>query len=137
MNIRSLLTQFRLAWRHAWRRPLQSIFLVVGVAIGVAMIVAIDLANGAASRAFELGTETITGRATHQIVGGPTGLDESIYTSLRRDLAYRLSAPVVESYVSVPNLDAQPMRLLGVDPSPRRPSAVIWAKTPKSTPTRT
>jgi putative ABC transport system permease protein len=116
MSLRPLLTQFRLAWRHAWRRPLQSIFLVVGVAIGVAMIVAIDLANGAASRAFALGTETITGKATHQIVGGPTGLDESIYTALRRDLAYRLSAPVVESYVSVPDLDAQPMRLLGIDP---------------------
>jgi putative ABC transport system permease protein len=121
MTIRSLLTQFRLAWRHAWRRPLQSIFLVVGVAIGVAMIVAIDLANGAASRAFELGTETITGRATHQIVGGPTGLDESLYTELRRDLAYRLSAPVVESYVSVPELDAQPMRLLGIDPFAETP----------------
>lgn len=116
MNLRPILIQLRLAWRHAWRRPLQSIFLIAGVAIGVAMIVAIDLANGAASRAFELGTETITGKATHQIVGGPTGLDEMLYTRLRRDLAYRQSAPVVESYVSVPELDAQPMRLLGVDP---------------------
>jgi putative ABC transport system permease protein len=121
MNIYSFRTQFRLAWRHAWRRPLQSIFLVVGVAIGVAMIVAIDLANSSASRAFELGTETITGRATHQIVGGPTGLDEEIYIQLRRDLAYRLSAPVVESYVSAPALDAQPMRLLGVDPFAEAP----------------
>ncbi len=116
MTIRPLLIQYRLAWRHAWRRPLQSIFLMIGVAIGVAMIVAIDLANGSAGRAFELGTETVTGKATHQIVGGPTGLDESIYTGLRRDLGYRLSAPVVESYVSAPALDAQPMRLLGIDP---------------------
>ncbi|MCB0115630.1 MAG: FtsX-like permease family protein [Caldilineaceae bacterium] len=115
INLRSFLTQLRLAWRHAWRRPLQSLFLVIGVAIGVAMIVAIDLANGSASRAFELGTETVTGKATHQIVGGPSGLDENLYTSLRRDLGYRLSAPVVEDYVSVPALDAQPMRLLGVD----------------------
>ncbi|MBI1294597.1 FtsX-like permease family protein [bacterium] len=115
ISLRSFLTQLRLAWRHAWRRPLQSIFLVVGVAIGVAMIVAIDLANGSAGRAFELGTETVTGKATHQIVGGPSGLDEDLYTSLRRDLGYRLSAPVVEAYVSVPALDAQPMRLLGVD----------------------
>ncbi|MEZ4640753.1 MAG: ABC transporter permease [Caldilineaceae bacterium] len=115
MTIKPFLTQLRLAWRHAWRRPLQSLFLVIGVAIGVAMIVAIDLANGSASRAFELGTETVTGKATHQIVGGPSGLDENLYTSLRRDLGYRLSAPVVEDYVSVPALDAQPMRLLGVD----------------------
>ena len=106
----------RLAWRHSWRRPLQSIFLIVGVAIGVAMIVAIDLANGSANRAFALGTEQITGRATHQIVGGPDGVDAVVYTRLRRELGFRLSAPVVESYVSVPQLDAQPMRLLGIDP---------------------
>lgn len=107
---------FRLAWRNAWRRPLQSVFLVIGVAIGVAMIIAIDLANGSAGRAFELGTETITGKATHQIVGGPSGLDEQVYVNLRRTLGYRLSAPVVEEYISVPGLDNQPMRLLGVDP---------------------
>ena len=107
---------FRLAWRHAWRRPLQSAFLIVGVAIGVAMIVAIDLANGSAGRAFELGTETITGKATHQIVGGPSGMNEQVYVELRTKLGYRLSAPVVEEYVAAPALDAQPMRLLGVDP---------------------
>lgn len=106
----------RLAWRHSWRRPLQSLFLVVGVAIGVAMIVAIDLANGSANRAFALGTEQITGRATHQVVGGPDGVSSALYARLRRELGFRLSAPVVESYVSVPELDAQPMRLLGIDP---------------------
>lgn len=114
-------TIFRLAWRHAQRRPLQSLFLVLGVAIGVAMIVAIDLANGSAARAFELGTETVTGRATHQIVGGPSGLDEQIYTQLRREVGYRASAPVVESYVTALELDAQPLRLLGIDPFAETP----------------
>lgn len=114
-------TIFRLAWSHAQRRPLQSLFLVLGVAIGVAMIVAIDLANGSAARAFELGTETVTGRATHQIIGGPSGLDEQVYTRLRRDLGYRASAPVVESYVTALELDAQPMRLLGIDPFAETP----------------
>lgn len=111
-----LPTLFRLSWRHIRRRPLQSLFFILGVAIGVAMIVAIDLANGSAGRAFELGTESVTGRATDQIVGGPTGLDQQIYLRLRRDLGYRLSAPVVEDYVIALELDAQPMRLLGVDP---------------------
>ena len=112
----ALLTTLRLAWRHAARRPLQSLFFVVGVAIGVAMIVAIDLANGSAERAFQLSAETVTGRATHQILGGPTGLDQGVYVQLRRDLGYRLSAPVVEEYVVVDELDRQPMRLLGIDP---------------------
>ncbi len=103
------------------RRPLQSLFFVVGVAIGVAMIVAIDLANGSAERAFALGTETVTGRATHQIVGGPSGLDEAVYTALRREVGYRQSAPVVEEYVTAIELDEQPMRLLGIDPFAEAP----------------
>ena len=107
---------YRLAWRHAWRRPLQSLFLVVGVAIGVAMVVAIDLANGSAERAFRLGAETVTGKTTHQIVGGPSGLDEALFARVRREAHYRLSAPIVEGYVVAEELDAQPMRLLGVDP---------------------
>lgn len=112
---------FRLAWRHAWRRPLQSFFLIIGVAIGVAMIVAIDLANGSAARAFALGTETVAGRATHVILGGPSGLDEQVYTDLRRQLGFRMSAPVVESYVVIEELDRRPMRLLGVDPFSESP----------------
>ena len=114
-------TIYRLARRHALRRPIQSLFFVLGVAIGVAMIVAIDLANGSASRAFALGTETVAGKATHQIMGGPAGLDESVYADLRRTLGYRLSAPVVESYVVAPQLDGQPMRLLGIDPFAEAP----------------
>lgn len=112
---------FRQAWRHAWRRPLQSFFLIAGVAIGVAMIVAIDLANGSAERAFQLGAETVTGKATHQITGGPRGLEESVYARVRIDARYRLSAPVVESYVVAEELDGQPMRLLGVDPFAEAP----------------
>lgn len=111
-----MLTLLRLSWRHVLRRPLQSLFFVLGVAIGVALVVAIDLANGSAARAFTLGTETVTGRATHQIVGGPSGLDQQIYTGLRRELGFRNSAPVVEEYVIAEALDAQPMRLLGIDP---------------------
>ncbi len=104
-----------LAWRHAWRRPFQSVLFIVGVAIGVAMIVAIDLANSSATRAFSLGTEAVAGKATHQIIGGPSGLDERVYVKLRRQLGYRLSAPVVEGYVIAEELDSQPMHLLGVD----------------------
>ena len=111
----------RLARRHALGRPLQSAFLVIGVMIGVAMIVAIDLANSSAERAFALGAEAVTGRATHQIVGGPSGLDSEVYASLRRSLGYRMSAPVIEDYVVVQELDAQPMRLLAVDPFAEAP----------------
>ena len=89
--------------------------------IGVAMVVGVDLANESAQRAFELSAESVTGKTTHQILGGPSGLDETLYVTLRRDVGYRLSAPAVEDYVVVEELDAQPMRLLAIDPFAETP----------------
>src|SRR5690606_7578043 len=106
----------RLARRYIARRFLQSLLFVVGVALGVAMVIAIDLANGSASRAFTLSTESITGLATHQITGGPAGLPTEVYTRLRIDLGLRAAAPVVSEYVRGVDLGDQPLRLLGVEP---------------------
>lgn len=105
----------RLARRSISRRFLQSLLFVIGVALGVAMVIAIDIANGSSSRAFDLSTESVTGKATHQIIGGPGGLPSVIYTKLRRDLGLRDIAPVVTEYVRGVNLGDQPLRLLGVD----------------------
>ncbi len=107
---------YRLAWRRARRHPLQYLLFIVGVAIGVAMMVSIDLANGSARRAFALSTDAITGKATHRVVGGPTGLDEAVYRDIRVVAGFSPAAPVVEGYVGVPELSGQPLRLVGIDP---------------------
>ena len=107
---------FRLARRYISRRLLQSALFVIGVALGVALMVAIDLANNSSKRAFQLSTQSVTGRATHQILGGPNGLPTEIYTRLRLDLRRHEVAPVIEDYVRVTELGDQPMRLFGVDP---------------------
>ena len=57
-----------IALRHSTKHPIQSLLLTLGIALGVAMIVAIDLANSSASQAFSLSTDSIVGKATHQIV---------------------------------------------------------------------
>jgi putative ABC transport system permease protein len=106
----------RLAQRYISRRILQSVLFVVGIALGVAMVIAIDVANGSASRAFALSAESITGKATHQISGGPTGIPTDLYRQIRLELGLRDSAPVIEQYVRALNLGEQPLRLLGVDP---------------------
>ena len=108
---------FRLAGRYISRRFLQSLLFVLGVALGVAVVIAIDVANGSASRAFNLSTNSISGATTHQIVGGPTGLPTDLYRQIRVDLGIRTSAPIIEEYVRVLNDAAgdQPLRLLGVD----------------------
>lgn len=89
---------------------------MLGIALGVAVVVAIDLANESARRAFQLATESVTGRATHQIVAGPTGVDETVYRRLRVEAGERMVAPVVEGYVLAQDLGQQPFRILGVDP---------------------
>ena len=58
-------------WRYLLRHPWQTSLMILGIALGVSVMVAIDLANSAASRAFDLSTDAIAGRATHQIIGGP------------------------------------------------------------------
>jgi putative ABC transport system permease protein len=108
-------------WRYLLRHPGQTVLMVLGIALGVAVMVAIDLANSAAARAFDLTTDSVAGRATHQIVGGPAGLDEAIYTRLRVEGGVELAAPVVSAYVSSPQLGDRPIQLLGVDPFAEAP----------------
>ncbi|MEQ8677030.1 MAG: FtsX-like permease family protein [Aggregatilineales bacterium] len=112
---------FRLAGRYISRRFLQSILFVLGVALGVAVVIAIDVANGSASRAFALSADSVTGSATHQIVGGPSGLPTSLFRQVRSELGIRASAPVVEEFVRGVELGDQPLRLLGVDPFTETP----------------
>jgi putative ABC transport system permease protein len=114
-------TLWRVVLRSIRRRPFQSALFIAGVALGVAMIVAIDLANGSALRAFGLFTESIAGRTTHQITGGPSGLPEDLYRRVRVDLGIRLSAPVVSAYVQALELNEQPLRVFGVDPFAEAP----------------
>ncbi len=95
--------------------------MVLGITLGVAVVVAIDLANASASRAFDLSTEAVAGRATHQIVGGPDRLDESLYTDMQRSAEILTAAPVVSEYVSSPQMGGALRQLLGLDPFADQP----------------
>ncbi len=109
----------RLLWRssrgylrqHVWQVGLA----LLGVALGVAVVVAIDVANESARRAFVLATQSIVGRATHQIVGGPNGVSEEVYRQLRLTGKVRALAPVVESDVAAPDYPGWIFHVLGVD----------------------
>jgi putative ABC transport system permease protein len=114
-------TLINISWRYLIHHPWQSILMVLGIALGVAVVVAVDLANASASRAFDLSTATVAGKATHQITGGPLGLDESIYTRLRRSGLIDAAAPLISQYISSPMLGDVPLQLLGVDPFAEAP----------------
>ncbi|MFL6290973.1 MAG: FtsX-like permease family protein [Thermoanaerobaculia bacterium] len=109
--------------RHLLRHPWQFGLAVLGVALGVAVIVSIDLANASATRAFGLSSEAVTGRATHQVIGGPEGLTDEAFRRLVLETGIA-AAPVVEGYVFVPGHSGEPGRmlhLLGIDPFSERP----------------
>ena len=114
-------TLLNIGWRYLLRHPWQSVLMILGITLGVAVVVAVDLANASASRAFDLSTETVAGSATHQITGGPHGLEESLFTGIRRSGIPVDSAPVVTDYVSSPQLGDRPLQLLGVDPFSETP----------------
>jgi putative ABC transport system permease protein len=69
--------------------------MVVGITLGVSVAVSIDLANASAARAFDLSTEAITGRATHQISAEPKGVDESLYANLVRSNIVDIASPIL------------------------------------------
>lgn len=110
------LSSLRFLKKHPWHFALS----ILGVALGVAVVVSIDLSNSSAEKAFQLSTEAVTGKATHQIRGAGENLDESVYRDLRVESGFRNSAPVVEGYARVDGLN-RTFQVLGVDPIAEEP----------------
>lgn len=117
----------RIGGRHFLRHRAQLALAVFGVGIGVAAVVAIGLANESASRAFDLSVDSLSGRATHRVLGGPGGLDEETHTQLRTGLLVDTAAPVIEGTcraVLADDARRPTLRILGIDPlaeAPLRP----------------
>jgi len=117
--------------RHPWQLALS----VLGISIGVAVIIAVDLANESARKAFLLSMDTVTGKATHQIIGGPRGIDENLYAALRVEHGIRSIAPIVEGFVTVNDSSLQ---VLGVDLfAEQEMRAFTWQPSSESSPDTT
>jgi len=111
---RGLLTNLlRSGIRHGVEHRWQSLLTLACIVMGVAIVVAVDLANESAKRAFALSLDTVSGRSTHRITGGSSGIDESVFVDLRRQLGLVKSAPMVSDQVSV---KGQLFTLIGIDP---------------------
>ena len=111
----------RASARYLMRHRAQLVLSIVGVALGVAVALAIDLATGSARAAFRISSETVAGRATHQITSEVATIDEALLTRLRVDLGVRAAAPVVEGFASSAELPGRALRILGVDPFSEEP----------------
>lgn len=105
------LSSIRFLLRHPWHFALS----ILGVALGVSVVVSIDLSNNSAKKAFSLSTETVTGKATHQIKGAGENLNEEVYRTIRIEENIRKSAPVIEGYGRIEGMN-RTFQVLGVDP---------------------
>ena len=103
---------FKASLGYLLRHPWQLALAILGIAIGVAVMVAVDLANQSSRKAFLLSMDSLNGRATHQIIGGPAGLDETVYSELRVAHGIRDIAPVVDGSM---RLGSESLQLIGVD----------------------
>ncbi|MDJ0812449.1 MAG: FtsX-like permease family protein [Woeseiaceae bacterium] len=103
---------YRASFSYLLRHPWQLVLSLLGIVIGVAVIVAVDLANSSARKAFLLSMDAITGEATHQVVGGPNGVSEDVYRSLRTEAGLTRIAPVIDGAATSDGLSLQ---LLGID----------------------
>ena len=104
--------------RHLLSHPAQLALALAGLALGVGTIVAVDIATASAQRAFELSLQAVNGAATHQLTGGPGGIDEQWYVRLRRQGSTAGSeapryAPIASGYAS---LKDRTLELIGLDP---------------------
>jgi len=117
----------RASARFAARHPGQVLLAALGVALGVAVVTAVDLTEASARHAFDDAMGAIMGRATHQVLGGPRGVDEAVYSRLRRAGIAPTAAPLIEATVTVPALGDARIRLLGVDPLLEPPLRAYWA----------
>ncbi len=108
--MKSAVVRASLGWlvRHPWQLGLA----LVGICIGVAVMVSVDLANESSRKAYRLSMDSLNGQSTHQVNGGPGGIDERVYVSLRRFSGVRNIAPVVAGFVSIGD---DSLQLIGVD----------------------
>ncbi|MES2626074.1 MAG: ABC transporter permease [Pseudomonadota bacterium] len=100
------------AWRYAAQHRWQTWLSFLGIMLGVMMVVAVDLANSSAQRAFALSVAAVNGNITHQIVGGSSGVPDSVFTGLRTELGLRNSAPSLSARIRVGRTE---LTLIGVD----------------------
>ncbi len=103
--------------RRLIREPLRSVMTTLGVALGVAVIVAIQLTNASSLAGFETALNTVSGKASVEIVNPGGAVDETLLPSLVWLRAFGDVAPVIDG--SVEYLDhghaAGRLRVLGID----------------------
>lgn len=101
--------------RELSQHPLLNALAIFGIALGVAAVLAVQIASISARASFERSTQALSGHTNYVIEGGPAGVPEAFYRTLRIELGIRDSAPVVSGWVQL-ETDGRWCELIGLDP---------------------
>ncbi len=117
------------------QEPLRAGLTAVGIALGVAVVVAIQLTNASSLAGFETALNTVSGRASLEVVGVGAGIDELRLLEIGWLRDYGQVAPVVEGDLVYrePGRPSEVLRVLGVDilrDQPFRDYALLTGNTP-------
>jgi putative ABC transport system permease protein len=95
---------------------------IAGIALGIGVVIAIQLTNGSSVRGFETALETVSGRASIEILG-TGGIDETVLPSLGWLREFGAVSPVIEGDMAIVTGEAgrfrprraEAVKVLGVD----------------------
>ena len=101
----------------SFHEPLRSITTALGIALGVGVIVAIQLTNASSLAGFQTALDTVSGRASLEIVGTGLGVDERRLPELGWLREYGDVAPIIEgdAVLRQSGHPSERMRVLGID----------------------
>lgn len=115
-EMKSVPLLLKFSVRHLIRQGWQTILLIIGILLGVAVVIAIDYANESSKKAISLSSQSITGKATHQILASGSGIPEAFFVEMMRTSVFKEASPIIEGFVNVIEFDQQAILILGIDP---------------------
>lgn len=109
--------------RRLRHEPIRTLTTALGIALGVAVIVAVQLTNASSLAGFRTALNTVSGRASLEIVGTALGVDETLLADMPWLSEMAEVSPVIEGDVVLRQTDGsgERLRVLGVDVLRERP----------------
>ena len=112
MMLRLLAT---ISWRHAARHRLRTALTFFGIVLGVAVIVAIAVVNRSLTTSFRSTIDQIAGKSVLQVANGESGIDESLFPTIRDTPGIQDAAAAVEGFLPVVGAPGERLYVYGVD----------------------
>ncbi|MEO7934498.1 MAG: FtsX-like permease family protein [Chthoniobacterales bacterium] len=119
MNFLTALRLFQ--WqvvRYALRHRLLAALNIASIALGVSVYLAIQIANYSADRALRASVDLVAGKTSLEVRGE---LDDALFPNTAKTPGVLAATPLVEGFLTLPDLPGEYLRVLGVDPFSNQP----------------